>query len=356
MVVLDNIVFDLQRYGGISSIWGSIIKAAVNSKDLSFKFMQSPRHSKKATELCIEQKDIIEDVGNVFFRRWARPAVEQKATVFHSSYFRISSSKHVANVVTVHDCVSERFDSIVRRSLHLKLKKAALRSADIIVAVSENTKSDILTFYPWIDPAKLEVVYNGIDLDFFKPNLAAMNNRTSDAPFLLYVGGRNRHKNSELSLALLSTATAKELGLILCVVGAGRFSRKEMRAIVRVGVVDRVVYFPNVGREKLRTLYQKAFALIYPSFYEGFGIPPIEAIACGCPVLCSDRASIPEVVGDAGVYFSPEDVASAEQALCKIAESAVRSRLVATGLGRAKVFSDTRMAEQTLNVYRMLGG
>lgn len=353
MIVLDNIIFDLQPYGGISTIWESLVLQAKKYDDLRFTFLQSASAAQRLANLGANNVNMLEEKGHALIRRWRRPRLPRDAVVFHSSYFRISKSKTVRNVVTVHDCVSERFDPWIRRALHVMKKVEALRRAAVIIAVSENTKNDLLRYYPWVEPEKIIIIHNGIDLRFFS---SEHSNRvaTCAGPYVLYVGRRNRHKNFELALKLIGTSTARELGLRLCVVGLTGGTKRELQIAESLGIARSVEFRTGVDKEELRSLYHAAFALFYPSYYEGFGIPPVEAMACGCPVITSKRSSIPEVVGDAGLLISPDDVREAEWALGQVSDSERRGGIVARGYARVKSFSDVKMAEATFGVYRAL--
>lgn len=167
MIVLDNIIFELQSFGGISSVWRNILKEAVAHPDMDIRFLQARGQRVEFAGARGKTVPVIEESGPLLWRRFKPLRLTQAPRVFHSSYFRVNETKFTRNVVTVHDCVAEKFDSGMRRALHLFQKRRALRQAASVITVSQNTKDDLLKFYPWIEPDKVRVIHNGIDLEFF---------------------------------------------------------------------------------------------------------------------------------------------------------------------------------------------
>ena len=169
----------------------------------------------------------------------------------------------------------------------------------------------------------------GIDLEHFTQD------DTERGKCLLYVGARGNHKNFGLALDLAAGTVASRMRLSLDVLGGGAPTTAERERIAHLGIANRVRFLGPQDLDGVRAAYRRAFALVYPSFSEGFGIPPLEAMACGCPVLCSDRSSLPEVVGDAAVLFDPSRLDAAEDALRKVYEVHTRKRLIESGFARA---------------------
>jgi glycosyltransferase involved in cell wall biosynthesis len=145
-------------------------------------------------------------------------------------------------------------------------------------------------------------------------------------------------------------------GLALCVVGTP-FSNTERKLIAELGLVQAIEHYEQVSDAHLAKLYHHSVAFIYPSLYEGFGIPPLEAMACGTPVVASNRSSIPEVVGDAGLLFDPENMDELTDILITLTDDpSQRERLIARGQERAKAFSWDKTVSQTLEIYREVSG
>lgn len=347
-IILDNLIFDLQPYGGITSIWEAIIRGVAGAEDLEVLYLQAGRHKARLAALVGSGMKTLDDSGLTLLRRFQNPRLPVGARLFHSSYFRVAANPEVRNFVTVHDCIAERFDHGPRRLLHLAQKKNALRRAAKVIAVSENTRRDLLSFYPWLASERIAVIRNGIDLSFFTPSPARRGRA------LLYVGGRYKHKNFRCALEILATLVARDAGLHLDVVGGGPVNKRELAMINELGLIGRVRFLGPLTNENLRAAYRTAFSLVYPSLYEGFGIPPLEAMACGCPVICSNASSLPEVVGSAAAMFSPDDLDSARDALVRILDAEEREKLVAAGVEQASTFSNERMVRETLDLYRSM--
>jgi glycosyltransferase involved in cell wall biosynthesis len=250
-------------------------------------------------------------------------------------------------VVTIHDVSFERNPRLMGRRDRFFFRTMVPRSArraNRVLTVSEQTKSDLIELYG-LDEAKVVVTPNGVDARF-RPN----GDRNSTDAYLLFVGALQPRKDPVTAIEALSLVDA---GLRLVLVGPDKGAEQQSRqAVSRLQLNDRVEFAGHVEREELASLYRDAEALVFPSRYEGFGLPVVEAMASGTPVVAAAAGAVPEVAGDAAILVEPGDpVALAggiERAL------ADRERLVRAGLERAKRYSWARTAEQTLAVYRDL--
>lgn len=354
MVVLDSIIYELQRAGGISEVFSSVFQHLINDESLDFRVLSGPSMDFDCIpSLRPHNNRRVNERGPLFLRRYADAKVPKGSKVFHSSYLRVAQGKYVKNITTVHDFIYDKFDAGAARVVHRKQRNHAVRNSDAIICVSEHTKSDFLEYYPDINERLIKVIYNGVNPLFYKRK----NEREvllEGAPYLLYVGGRGAHKNFRVCLDILlhQRAIGKELKLL--VVGGGRFSSAEKNVISGLGLSTRVKHAGLVTNDSLATLYQNAFALVFPSFYEGFGIPPLEAMASECPVICSTGGSIPEVVGDCGVYFDPYCSDSAIDACEQLSDEHLRSSIIKRGFERSKSFSWKNTGRETTQLYREL--
>jgi len=238
-------------------------------------------------------------------------------------------------VVTVHDLSFERDPDAMGRVDRATFRWAvprAVRRADHVLAVSERTKRDLVELYG-TPPEKVTVTPNGVDAAFFPERPRP----DEHAAYLLFVGAIQRRKDP-----LAALAAAREVGLPLVV--AGPEKEPELARELRDGGADLRGY---VSTPDLADLYRRAAALVFPSRYEGFGLPALEAMACGTPVVATDEPALREVAGDAAVYAEDGDFAAAvRQAL---GEREVRA---AAGIERAKLFSWSETARRTVEVYR----
>jgi len=271
-------------------------------------------------------------------------------TYYHRYFLRWLGKKPM--VLTFHDATSERYGSIYPEvGEHLyEIKKALLPQADRIIAVSEYTKSDILRYFD-VPAEKIEVIHLGTPFTSRMPEPQPVS---VPGPYLLYVGKRPLYKNFTGLLNALPPIMARHPDLQLVCAGGGALTTEERAAIQAVGLADRVHYF-SITDGVLCYLYQRAEAFIFPSLNEGFGIPVLEAFSCGCPVILSDRSSLPEVGADAAVYFDPEQPESIQQAIEQVLGSeSLRAQMRARGTERLALFSCEKTAQQTLDVYQQL--
>ena len=287
---MDCIIFELQRAGGISVYWAEILKRLKSE-------------SGSAVFYGHENDNIFYDRLSFYLRKEAYPDFVKRRYlpfkdnnlkklnnnyIFHSSYFRYSNDSNAINITTVHDFTYEYFSSGLKKFVHGIQKKKAVRKSSGVICVSENTKRDLLNFYPWVNPESVRVIYNGVGDEFFPidnpiDSLEGFLKQDFSKPFLLFVGDRSSYKNFYIFIGLANFF--KDFDLV--VVGGGSFNQDEQRHLS--GIFTRVKSFQGVSSEVLNYLYNSAFCLVYPSSYEGFGIPILEAMKAGCPVVSTNQ-------------------------------------------------------------------
>lgn len=257
-------------------------------------------------------------------------------------------------IVTVHDLVRNYFsfsrETIAERIL-LKLDLRYIKRANHIIATSQNTRNDLIRYLKILFD-RISVIYNGIDHCIFKQ----YNIKLHDSPYIMYVGSERPRKN--LGRLLEAFAKLEKEFPELKLVKAGDFGRSEkyrrgtMRKLESLGITRQVIFVEHIPDLELAHYYSSAALLAYPSLYEGFGLPPLEAMACGCPVVTSNTSSLPEVVGDAGILVNPYDTDSLAQAMRKVlSDDKLREDMIRKGLKRSKEFSWEKTARQTQEVY-----
>ncbi len=262
-------------------------------------------------------------------------------------------------IVTVHDlirsCFSFATETLTERIL-LKLDRRCIKRAHHIIVVSHSTRNDLIKYLK-IPDGKISVIYNGVNHNIFKP----YDIELLDKPYILYVGSERPRKN----LGRLFEAFAKLKGefpeLKLVKVGnPGRsedYRRNTMKKLTSLGITRDIIFIDHVSEIDLARYYSSAALLAYPSLYEGFGLPPLEAMACGCPVITSNTSSLPEVVGEAGIMVNPYDTDSLAKAIKQVlTDTKLRDDMVRKGLKQSKKFSWEKTARQTLKVYEKVGG
>lgn len=268
-------------------------------------------------------------------------------------------------VVTVHDISYTRYPQFFSprdRWMLSTLVPWTIRRAARVITVSNHARQEIIDRYG-ITPARVAVTYEAAAEQFAKVHdpaqLAAVRaayGLPAAGRYLLALGNLQPRKNMgrliEAFVRLRAHADMRDIHLVIA--GKALWRESEVyAAVTRAQLTDRVHFAGYVADEDLPALYSGALAFVYPSLYEGFGLPPLEAMACGTPVICTNVASLPEVVGDAARLITPTDVDDLAQALHAVAtEDGLRAALIAQGYRRASQFSWRRCAEETLAVYR----
>jgi glycosyltransferase involved in cell wall biosynthesis len=272
----------------------------------------------------------------------------------------------IKKIVTVNDLIWLKFpDQFPRDSVRAAKKRFqhACRSADAIISISENTREDVLEGFHCSDE-KLRVIYDGVDIERFRksrgqPSLEQGMRLKHHLPnnFILWVGGYRKHKNVELLCSAFSMAKRRVSlphKLVLC--GPDLLSKPSVRDILaRHG--DDIMAVGPVTDEELVMLYSIADAFVFPSLYEGFGLPVLEAMACGTPVITSNRSSLPEVAGNAAILVNPDVEEQIADAIVNvITDDSLRQLLCQRGLERVKLFTWENTAHETLKLFEEVMG
>lgn len=290
-ILFDNIIYSLQQVGGISSQWAMLQKGLLHNDESNLLILERENAVnnmyRKSIDVPCERYVESSSKYPLIIDRYRRVNVNNiDLDIFHSSYYRCANSKDVRSVVTVHDFTYERYMTGLRRYVHCKQKYNAINKAEVIVCVSENTRRDLLRYLPEIKEDKIRVVHNGVSEDFYEIDGVLRGDR------LLYVGSRAKYKNFDFVVDVIS-----ETSYHLDICGAP-LSNDEQKYLNRNLGSNRYKVHSNLNNQELNDLYNKARCLIYPSSYEGFGLPIVEAQRAGCPVIALNNSSIPEVIGE----------------------------------------------------------
>lgn len=275
--------------------------------------------------------------------------------IFHPTFFHHYFLQHLNNkpfVITYHDCIKEKFNLDHIDNASKIQKQELLTRASKIIAVSENTKKDLLELYE-VEADKIDVVYHSTDFtNHVQPNHFHLKTPEN---YFLYVGARNDYKNFDGLLKSIKPVLKKHPDVVLLCAGSGNFTEQENVMLKTLGIENQVIHQHFYSDNTLFSLYQRAIAFIYPSLYEGFGIPILEAFACGCPVILSDSSCFPEVAQDAALYFNIDNKDDLSQKLEEIiSNSDLRNSLINKGLNRQKAFSAEKKAKETYKVYKSI--
>lgn len=348
-LILDNIIFTLQKSGGISVYWSELIKK-LKKVNYTFKYIEKNKLIDKnifRNDLKLNTNDRLEATIYPILHRYLPLNIKMnnQSIIFHSSYYRTLSRKtrkrnNVIEIVTVHDFTYERYSSGLKKWIHVWQKKKSILNADIILCISENTKIDLLEFYPKFQEKDIRVIYNGVSDSFY--TLKGYENIFEN--YFLYVGARHEYKNFKFvvnSLSLLKDFKLKIVG--------SKLNKQELKLLEEI-LPNRWEHFIDIDNDRLNILYNKAFALFYPSNYEGFGIPVVEAMKAGCPFIALKKSSIPEIASSMDCLMN--NLTSEE--FIKVFEiiKNKREELVNCGIEKAKEFSWDKCFTEVLNIYK----
>lgn len=285
-----------------------------------------------------------------------------KVHLFHAPHYVVSPLTTCPVVVTIHDCIHLRFPQYLpNRMAHVYARTfmaIAARRARRIITVSQASKEDIQA-YLHAPADRIDVIPNGLDARFLTPpdeeQVARVRQRfLLDAPFILYAGNIKPHKNVDrLIEAYAQLRQDGHQDLKLLIIGDELSKYPGLRRLVhRHHLHQHVRFFGFVPDATLQVLYKLASAFVFPSLYEGFGFPPLEAMACGTPVITSNVSSLPEVVGDAALLVPPTDAGAIAEAMARVlTDTRLRRDMVTRGLARARTFSWAEAAARTRAVY-----
>jgi mannosyltransferase len=354
-IVFDNIIFSLQKSGGISVYWSELLSRIVNQTEIFYSFIDEEGNEDNIfrSKLKIDSNNRIipSYMLTSYLNRYRNLDfnTDNNNFIFHSSYYRSLNKtfkkKHRAKeVVTVHDFTYEHFSTGLRKWINCWQKKNAVKSADVIICISENTKKDLLHFYPQFSKKDIRVVYNGVSEEYYIiPKLSIKN---YEIPYFLYVGSRTKYKNFDFVVKAVSLVD----NYVLKIVG-GSLSKNELK-LLESKLSGRWQFLENIDNIKLNILYNRAFALFYPSSYEGFGIPIAEAMKAGCPFISLKGSSITEIAGEAGFLMDELNFNEFFKGIVKIKNN--RNKIIELGLSRANSFSWDKCYNEVVEIYKEL--
>jgi glycosyltransferase involved in cell wall biosynthesis len=287
----------------------------------------------------------------------------ERVDLFHAPHYVLPPLTPCRSVVTIHDCIHLRFPQYLPNRIAYAYARASLWTATHraarVITVSEASKRDILSYFS-VPESRVEVIYNAIDERFWQQPTPDEMDRVREryqlnAPFVLYAGNIKPHKNLErLIEAFNMLRQAPHLRHVQLLIIGDEISKYASlrRAVHRYKLHKHVRFFGFVSDQTLAALYRLADVFVFPSLYEGFGLPPLEAMASGTPVIASNASSLPEVVGGAALMIDPYDAEAIADAMRRVlTDAALRSELRAKGFDRARSFSWERSIRRVREIY-----
>ncbi|WP_441546134.1 glycosyltransferase family 4 protein [Citrobacter freundii] len=338
MIFLDGIIFSLQKSGGISVYFNELM-LFLSDKKKKYDFAIYPN----------DNKSLSNDVVNCRYRmsisieRFLRcKDISIGTHIFHSSYYRLPSKSYKGKVITtVHDFTDEIFPRGVKSKILSCQKRKAILKSDGIICISENTKKDLLKFIPEAKNIPIKVIYNGVAE--FSPD---KKDSTLSSLYVLFIGARKQYKNFDLCVKSLS----RYENLNLIIVGGGELDINEIKLLDEY-LYGRYVKENHVDEQRLNYLYSNAFFLFYPSQYEGFGIPVIEAMRSGCPVIATNCSSISEIASGYALLANEASVEEFVYCIDKLFDNNMRHKLISNGQQHAQKFSWNKCFTETIQFY-----
>lgn len=364
-ILLHPQIFNSQKYGGISRYYTEIFSILSKTNIVKIPLYGTPNiyynqsilptfrqklyliYTELLSRLRIRKIEKTKVRNDNFLKRVLS---KQDFDVFIPTYYDVDFVKYIGCkpfVLTVYDMIYELFPQyFLDDKTVIKNKLFLMEKATRIIAVSENTKRDILKIYPHIDGSKIDVVYHGCSIKVFDKTIKSLPNE-----YILFVGARAYYKNFDFLVRSIFELLTEDPDLYLLCAGGGEFTDEEYEIIRNLDLENQIIQ-RQFEEDELGVYYKNAICFVFPSLYEGFGIPVLESMSCGCPVVLANHSSFPEVAGDAGVYFdlnNADDLKSKIESLMK--NKNFRKNISIKGLEQVKKFSWEKASKECLEVY-----
>ena len=363
-ILYDHQIFTTQNYGGISRYFYELVKAFedlgtiqtqtsllvsnnhyISDKKLIHHYNFMPHKEFRGKQRLMM---LINKIASI------QKLKQQNFDIFHPTYYDPYFLDYIGNkpfVLTVYDMIHEKFsDMFSPTDKTSQYKKLLVEKATRIIAISESTKKDLIELFG-TDASKIEVIYLGNSM--FPTDV---ENKYIDVPrkYILFVGSRGGYKNFERFINSIFQILNNDKNLFVICAGGGKFNKQELENFSSLNITEQIKQY-NLDDDTLANFYQNAQLFVFPSLYEGFGIPILEAFACNCPLVCSDTSSLSEIASDAAYYFNPYSEESIKNAILKILENHnIQEELKKQGILRLKQFSWEKTAIETNKVYESI--
>lgn len=368
-IILDPQVFNMQTYGGISRYYTEIFSRLKKNTKLSITLPIDSSSNVYIVNsgLLLKEKKIVTSLietlnalgistrslnKKISEKQTKEPLKNSNFDLFIPTYYDPYFLDFIDDkpfVLTIYDMIHELMPQyFVGDPWNVTAnKKILIEKATKIIAVSNNTKKDIIKIYPNIDESKIEVIYHGNSIQV-NENIAV------DLPdnYILFVGSRDNYKNFYFLVEAIKELLIKDSTLKLICAGGGKFKEAEIEIIKSIGLLEQVEqrYFEE---EQLGLFYKNAKCFVFPSIYEGFGIPVLESMACGCPIVLSNASSFPEVAGHAGIYFDIDSKDDLKNKIDKVlTDKNYRDSFIKKGFEQIKQFDWDTASLQCLEIYK----
>lgn len=359
-ILFDHQIFTEQNLGGISRYFKHIIDGIKEIKEFDYKLgtLYSNNYYLRDEDLLLQSKlfrSLFKTPEKILKRNnsYTKFLIKQSNfDIFHATYYNPIFLKNLKKplVVTVHDMTYEALPHLFTAHDPLPYNKRLLvERADKIIAISENTKNDLLKYLD-IDENKIDIIHHGISTE--QPKYEQIKNLPKR--YILFVGTRVSYKNFYMLAEAFKILSEKDDDLSLVLAGGGELGLAEMEYLRRTDIIEKTMQISATDGE-LNTLYKNAICFVYPSLYEGFGLPILEAFKNNCPVLLSNCSCFPEVAGSAARYFEQQYLDSLVEELSLIIyDESIRLKMIELGKSRLVQFPIETCVEKTIETYKSL--
>jgi len=360
-VLIDGGIFQMQSHGGVSRIYKEIFPK-ISDLDSNCELILTHKHSIDLFNFIFKKIFYLEPRNRLPYYNQIKSYLNalirlyylknEKEIVYHATYYNIPDLWSGKIIVSVFDLIHEKFPSYVNEMDYfsfIKIKEQAIKKADKIISISESTKKDLITYYG-ISKEKIEVIPLGVSDDFnLKLKYEGFLYNKLNFSYFLYVGRKSLYKNINILYLALQNCEFKNYKLVLV---SSPLEKREIEYLKKLGIYNQIIVFSNIHDKDLAYLYKNAKCFVYPSIYEGFGIPLLEAARMKVKIVCSNIPSSVEVIKDGAIYFDPNSVESLVDALLKSFES--NNSIIEKAYNYASLYSWEICAEKTLDLYYKL--
>lgn len=359
-ILFDHQIFSLQRYGGISRYFSELasrVNAEMAVLATENEYLSTMPFYRGVTLDGSRRFPGKTALINSINSSWARVKLAGRGfDLFHPTYYDpyfLGYLRQRPYLLTVYDMAHEVYPDCFSANDHTAAWKQTLVSrASRIIAISEFTRQELMRLYG-LDGTNIDVVHLASS---FRLSRGEPTGETAIqlGDYILYVGTRSRYKNFDLFIRAMAPLIRRDPGLRIVCAGGGAFDSRELALIESLQLSGSLLQM-RVSDEELARLYADAKAFVFPSLYEGFGIPVLEAFSCGCPVIVSNVGSLPEVAGDSGIVADAGDESALRDSVEQVLyDHELREKLIGKGYKRAALFSWDRVARETTRVYESI--
>jgi glycosyltransferase involved in cell wall biosynthesis len=353
-IYLDNIIFNKVKHGGVSNYWFELIKY-LEQQNQNIKYFEGNDATENFHRKQINLSQVIKRKSTGLERFVPIKYKTDEKLLYHSSYYRgLVGAKNQIEITTVYDFIHSFYSNFPQKQIHNFLKFNAIKRSKGIICISHNTYNDLNKFYKMKPNQKATVIHVGVSEDYYQIEKSIetdnfIKKNQLDNEFIVFVGGRTTYKNFDFVVEILNENTK----LNLAVVGGGQLTEKE-KLLFKNNALERVTHFSSLENNELNILFNYAQALVYPSSYEGFGIPVVEAMRAGCAVIGLNNATIREVAEESAILLNKLNVQEFNTKFSQLKNTDLKQNILSLGLESSKKYSWEKCSKETNEFYELL--